>query len=178
MENTEALWITDLIRILHENFECSLLMERNQTNSFSVGSGVRQGCILSPILFNIALDYIMRQTTQNAQHGIQWPLFSQIEDLDCTIIHNSKSSAEEGTASHIKCYEHWDSDQSEKTKVMCMNLKERLQMKIDKEELEVVTDFTYLGSNISVKNSVQKYISARINKARNSYCSLRNIMEI
>ena len=29
--------------------------------------------------------------------------------------------------------------------------------------------------NISVKNSVQKYISARINKARNSYCSLRNI---
>ena len=29
--------------------------------------------------------------------------------------------------------------------------------------------------NISVENSVQKYISARINKAKNSYCSLRNI---
>ena len=29
--------------------------------------------------------------------------------------------------------------------------------------------------NISVENSVQKYISVRINKARNSYCSLRNI---
>ena len=56
-----------------------------------------------------------------------------------------------------------------------MNLKECPQIKIDEEELEVVTDFTYLGSNISVENSVQKYISARINKARNSYCSLRNI---
>ena len=59
--------------------------------------------------------------------------------------------------------------------VICMNLKEHPQIKIDEEELEVVTDFTYLGSNISVENSVQKDISVRINKARNSYCSLRNI---
>ena len=58
---------------------------------------------------------------------------------------------------------------------MYMNLKERPQIKIDEEELEVVTYFPYLGSNISVENSVQKDISARINKARNSYCSLRNI---
>ena len=36
-------------------------------------------------------------------------------------------------------------------------------------------DFTYLRSNISAENSIQKDISARINKARNSYCSLRNI---
>ena len=38
-----------------------------------------------------------------------------------------------------------------------------------------MTDFTYLGSNISVENSVQKDVSDKINKARNSYCSLRNI---
>ena len=71
----------DLISILYQNFECSVLMERNQTKSFSVWSGVRKDCILPPIL-NIALDYIIRQTTQNAQHGIQWTLFSQLEDLD------------------------------------------------------------------------------------------------
>ena len=62
-----------------------------------------------------------------------------------------------------------------KTKVRCMNLKERPQIKIDEEELEVVTNFTYLGSNISVENNVQTDISARINKARNGYCILRNI---
>ena len=59
---------------------------------------------------------------------------------------------------------------------MGMNLKERSQIKIDEEELEVVTDFTYLGSNINVENSVQKDISARINKARHIYCSLHNIL--
>ena len=38
----------------------------------------------------------------------------------------------------------------------------------------MVADFTYMDSNISVENSLQIYISAGINKARNSYCSIRN----
>ena len=57
--------IVDIISIIYQNFECSVLMERNKTNSSSVRSSVRQGCILSPILFNIALYYIMRHITQN-----------------------------------------------------------------------------------------------------------------
>ena len=59
---------------------------------------------------------------------------------------------------------------------MHLNLTEpHPRIMIDGEELEAVDDFTYLGSNISAENSVQKDISGRINKARNSYCSLRNI---
>ena len=42
---------------------------------------------------------------------------------------------------------------------MCINITEHPQIKIDEEELNVVTDFTY-----TVENSVQKDISARINK--------------
>ena len=74
--------IVGLISVLYKNFECSVLMDSIQTDYFPVKSGVRQGCILSPILFNITLDYIMRPTTQNARHGIQWTMFSQLEYLD------------------------------------------------------------------------------------------------
>ena len=49
---------------------------------------------------------------------------------------------------------------------MCINLIEHLLIMIDEEELEEVADFTYLDSNISVENSVQKGISPIINKAR------------
>ena len=35
--------------------------------------------VASQILFNIALDYIMRQTTQ---HGILWTIFPQLENID------------------------------------------------------------------------------------------------
>ena len=122
----------------------------------------------------------MRQTTQNAQHGIQWTLFSLLDDID----YADNIALLSTTANHLQKKAQLRSENvmktrlqinKKKTKVMCMNLKERPQIKIDEKKLEVVTDFTYLGSYISVENSVQKDISARINKARNSYCSLRNI---
>ena len=60
---------------------------------------------------------------------------------------------------------------------MHLNLTEpHPQIMIDGEQLEAVDDFTYMGSNISAENRVQKDISARINIARNCYCSLRNIL--
>ena len=74
--------IVDLISVPYTRFECSVLMDSTQTDYFPEKLGVRQGCILSPILFNITPEYIMRQTTQNARHGIQWTMFSQLKDLD------------------------------------------------------------------------------------------------
>ena len=115
-----------------------------------------------------------------AQHGIQWTLFSQLEYLDYADDIGLLST----TANHLQKKAQLRTENArktglqvnqKKTKVMCMNLKERPQIKIDEEEFEVVTDFTYLGSNISVENSVQKAILARISKARHNYCSLRTI---
>ena len=159
-------------------------MDSTQTDYFPVKSGVRQGCILSPILFNITLDYIMKQTTQTTQNtrlGIQWTMSSQLEDLDnaggiallsTNVRHlQQKANVLNENAKKAGLHIHM-----KKTKVMHLNLTEpHPQIMIDGEELEAVDDFTYLGSNISAENSVQKDISARINKARNSYCSLRNI---
>ena len=75
LENTETLWTIPEDSRPHQRplqkLECSVLMDNTQTDYFPIKSGVRQGCILSPILFNITLDYIMRQTTQNARHDIQ-----------------------------------------------------------------------------------------------------------
>ena len=49
--------IVGIISFLYKSFECSVLMDSPQTDYFPVKSGVRQGCILLPILFNITLDY-------------------------------------------------------------------------------------------------------------------------
>ena len=45
-------------------------------------SVVRQGCILSPILFLVFIDWFMRRTTTDKPRGIQWNLNSHLEDLD------------------------------------------------------------------------------------------------
>jgi hypothetical protein len=49
---------------------------------FSVKSGVRQGCIMSRILFLVVIDWIQRQATSDKRRGIQWAMFSRLENLD------------------------------------------------------------------------------------------------
>ena len=49
-----------------------LELDMEQQNWFQIGTGVRQGCILSPCLFNLYTEYIMRITGMNeAQAGIK-----------------------------------------------------------------------------------------------------------
>ena len=71
--------ICNLMQGFYENFECSVILEKSVSES---ESGVRQGCILSPILFLIVIDWVKRQTTADKKRDIQWTMFSNLEDLD------------------------------------------------------------------------------------------------
>ena len=52
------------------------------SEGFQIGTGVRQGCLLSLLLFLVNIDWTMKRSTEHHRTGIQWNLFSQLEDLD------------------------------------------------------------------------------------------------
>ncbi|XP_061170024.1 uncharacterized protein LOC133179251 [Saccostrea echinata] len=52
------------------------------SESFEVKLEVRQGCLLSPFLFLLVIDWIMRTTTSGRNNGIQRTLLMQLDDLD------------------------------------------------------------------------------------------------
>ena len=52
--------LTYLLRNLYADKEATVKTEHATTDWFQIGKGVRQGCILSPCLFNFYAEYIMR----------------------------------------------------------------------------------------------------------------------
>ena len=59
-------------RNLYAGQETTVRTGHGTTDWFQIGKGVRQGCILSPCLFNLYAEYIMRNTRlEEAQAGIK-----------------------------------------------------------------------------------------------------------
>ena len=65
-------YLTCLLRNLYAGQEATVRTGHGTTDWFQIGKGVRQGCILSPCLFNFYVEYIMRNTgLDEAQAGIK-----------------------------------------------------------------------------------------------------------
>ena len=64
--------LTCLLRNLYAGQEVTVRTGHGTTDWFQIGKGVRQGCILSPCLFNFYAEYIMRNTElEETQAGIK-----------------------------------------------------------------------------------------------------------
>ena len=64
--------LTCLLRNLYAGQEATVRTGYGTTDWFQIGQGVRQGCILSPCLFNLYAEYIMRNAgLEETQSGIK-----------------------------------------------------------------------------------------------------------
>ena len=62
--------LTYLLRNLYAGQEATVRTGHRPTDWFQIGKGVRQGCVLSPCLFNLYAEYIMRNAgLDEAQAG-------------------------------------------------------------------------------------------------------------
>ena len=66
----------------YQNTSCKIAHAEQLSESFEVKTGVRQGFLLSPFLFLLVIDWIMKTTTTGRNNGIQWTPWMQLDDLD------------------------------------------------------------------------------------------------
>ena len=74
--------MVNIIKLLYRDFECKVICTNLLTDSFSITREVKQGCILSPVLFTVAMDWLVKVTTTDSRRGIRWTLTTYLEDLD------------------------------------------------------------------------------------------------
>ena len=74
--------IIRIVQLLYQDSECAVLDGGQTSEWFKVETGVKQGCVMSGFLFLLAIDWIMCETTKQANTGIRWRFMDQTEDLD------------------------------------------------------------------------------------------------
>ena len=74
--------IVTIIKMLYEGFKSKVICGQNLTEEFDIKTGVKQGCILSPFLFCLAIDWIMKRTDIGVKSGIIWTFTESLGDLD------------------------------------------------------------------------------------------------
>ena len=127
------------------------------TDWFQIGKGVCQGCIMSPCLFNLYAENIMRNTgLEETQAGIKiarrninnlryaddTTLIAESEELKSLLMKVKEESEKVGLKLNIQ-----------KTKIMASGPITSWQ--IDGEAVETVADFIFLGSKIIEELSLQ-----------------------
>ena len=144
--------LTRLLRNLPANQEATVKTGHGTTDWFQIGKGVCQGCILSPCLFNLYAEYIMRNARlDEAQAGIKIAgrNINNIRNADDTIL--MAESEEELKSLLTKVKEESEKVglklNIQKTKIMASGPITSWQ--IDGETVETVADCIFLGSKIT-----------------------------
>ena len=174
-------YLTCLLRNLYAGQEATVRTGHGTTDWFQIGKGVRQGCILSPCLFNLHAKYIMRKAGVNeAQAGIRIA-GRDINNLryahDTTLMTESK---EELKSLVMKVKEKSEKAGLKlnilKTKIMASGL--ITSWKIDGETVEAVTDFILGGSKITAGGDCSHEIKRHLLLGRKVMTNLDSILKI
>ena len=139
--------LTCLLRNMHTGQEATVRTGHGTTDWFQIGEGVRQGSILSPCLFNLCAEYIMRNTgLDGAQAGIKISgrSINNLRYADDTTI--MPESEKELKSLLMKMREESEkvglNPNIQKTKIMAFG--PIISWQIDGETVERVTEFTFL----------------------------------
>lgn len=166
-----------LLQQLYNDQEASVRTEFGETQWFGIGKGVRQGCILSPYLFNLYSEMVMRNATEHAHCGIKIGgrvvnnlryaddttlLTDNKRDLVKYIELIKKESEKAGLFLNIK-----------KTKIMASKPMDDLI--IAGESIEVIDSFVFLGAKVMNEGGCSEEIRRRIILGRKAMADLTKI---
>ena len=167
-----------LISNLYMKQEVALRVGDNMTEWFKIGRGVRQGCCLSPTLFNIYMEDMVRKCWErNKGVKIGGRSVKSVRFADDMIIfaENTQELNE-----MLKSLEEMEDlyglrINHRKSKLMIIGEEEVMDVVVRGEKLEQVEANKYLGTEISVDWRSEKEIRLRIGMAKQAYLRRRMV---
>ena len=168
------------MRNLYAGQEATVRTGHGTTDWFQIGKGARQDCILSPCIFNFYAEYIMRNAgLEEAQAGIKIARrnINYLRYADDTTL--MAENEEELKSLLMKVKEENEKVglklSIQKTKIMASGPITSWQ--IDRETLETVSDFIFLGSKFTADGDCSHEIKRRLLPGRKVKTNLDSILK-
>ena len=161
-----------LLKRLYINQKATVMTEFGETDNIDIRKGVRHGCILSPLLFNIYAENIMREALKEWESGnsIGGRMVTNLRYADdTTLLTGTKEDLVELVERVRRPREKAGLYMNVgKTKVMTTG--DIGQVTVDGKDIEVVTKFVFLGALITKDGLCEK----EVRRKKNSYGKSRN----
>lgn len=180
----------------HDNMSGTVQYDGTSSDPFPIKSGVKQGCVLAPTLFGIFFSMLLRYAYSESEDGVfihtrsDGNLFNLARlraktKVRRVLIREMLFADDAAVAAHTEaalqrlitrfaeaCTEFGLTMSLKKTNVMGQDVSTTPKITIGDHTLEVVDKFTYLGSTISNKLSLDAELDVRIGKAATAMARL------
>ena len=172
--------LTCLLRNLYAGQEATVRITHGTMDWFNIGKGVHQGCILSPCLFDLYAEYIMRNARLDGSQvriKISRRNINRFRYADDTIL---MAESERGTKEPCDDdergeWKRWLKTQHSKTKILASG--PITSWRKDGETMQAVTDFIFLGSKTIVDSDCSHETKRHLLLGRKTMTNLDSILK-
>ena len=172
----------NIIRSIYTNDEACVKLDGKTLKPFSINQGVRQGCVLSPLLFNIFMaDLAKNLKSLDSNLSLDNTMINSLfwaDDIVLLAESGSKLSEMLNIVSQY-CAENKLTINCKKTKCLIFNKTGRLlreKFLLDGVQLENVREYKYLGFLFTPSGEIRTGLQDLRDRAFKSYQALKNKM--
>jgi hypothetical protein len=170
--------VVKVLKSLYDNQQAAVRIDKETTEWFRIGKGVRQGCLISPLSFNGYSEKVMRESADILSWIGVTVSGRTINNLryadDIVLVATSKEALQQLMDRVNETSKKYGLEiNTKKTKVMVVSRnRERIVITCNGGVLEQVESFRYLGAIVEENGDGGREIRARLGNARTTMGSL------
>ena len=170
-------------RIVHSLYknQVAVIKSGPKCEEARIKKGVRQGCALSPVIFNVYIEKAINEIKEKAPgisiHGERISMLRFADDI--AVVAETEGDLKKVLTNMERTMARYKLKiNKKKTKILVCSRKEekRTNIKLGKEKLEEVKEFCYLGSRVTSDGRSKKEIVSRIAQAKRAFHMKKNLL--
>ena len=169
-----------IVRNLYYEQTAAVRVEDELTDYVNIKRGVRQGCVLSPILFSLYAEIIMRDIADLEGIKIGGKNFNNVRYADDTVLIADSEDKLQRIVERVNAAGEAMGLKINRSKTECMVISKggapTCNISVGNEPIQQVNKFKYLGSTITEDSRCESEIKERIGIARSAFIKMRNVI--